>query len=187
MTNESTVVYGTWILKSIYPTQNVEGPSPSQQEKLLGTTIVLDANTLKGVWPVGAGQYHQVNQISSTDFLDNTRVRFTEVGVKTPSMTEVVINDRHSGTCFDAFPLPGQDIYIKDKNEILVYFEGMFYRRFAKALESGGWDEICPRFQVRPTRIYLKPMPSWRTLAICFLALIRAVQQTRRIPENMSG
>ncbi|MHB8615763.1 MAG: hypothetical protein ACYC93_06805 [Candidatus Acidiferrales bacterium] len=130
--NESTMVYGTWILKSIYPTQNVEGPSPAQQKKLLGTTIVLNARTLKACGQSVPVKSIKVNQVSSTDFLEDNRVRFSELGVEGASITEIVINHRQSGTCFDAFPLPGQDIYIKNKNEILVYFEGVFYRALRK-------------------------------------------------------
>lgn len=130
--NESTMVYGTWILKSIYPTQNVEGPSPAQQKKLLGTTIVLNASTLKACGQSVPVKTIKVNQVSSTDFLEDNRVRFSEVGVEGASITEIVINHRQSGTCFDAFPLPGQDIYVKNKNEILVYFEGVFYRALRK-------------------------------------------------------
>lgn len=130
--NESTMIYGTWILKSIYPTQNVEGPSPAQQKKLLGTAIVLNASTLKACGQSVPIKTIKVNQVSSTDFLEDNRVRFSEVGVEGASITEIVINRRQSGTCFDAFPLPGQDIYVKNKNEILVYFEGVFYRALRK-------------------------------------------------------
>ena len=74
----------------------------------------------------------KVNQVSSADFLEDNRVRFSEVGVEGGSITEIVLNNRQSGTCFGAFPLPGQDIYVKNKNEILVYFEGVFYRALKK-------------------------------------------------------
>jgi len=130
--NESATIYGTWILKSIYPTQNVEGPSPAQQKKLLGTAIVLDASTLKACGQSVPVKAIKVNQVSSTDFLQDNRVRFSEVGLEGESVTEIVINHRQSGTCFGAFPLPGQDIYVKGKNEILVYFEGVFYRALRK-------------------------------------------------------
>lgn len=131
--NGSTMVYGTWVLKSIYPTQNVEGPSPAQQKKLLGTMIILSASTLKACGQSVPVKTIKVNQVSSADFLEDNRVRFSEVGAEGGSITEVVINHRQSGTCFDAFPLPGQDIYIKNKNEILVYFEGVFYRALRKS------------------------------------------------------
>lgn len=133
--DESHIVIGTWLIKSIYTTQNVEGPNPSQQKKLLGTTVILDAHSLSACGQSVPVKSIKVNQISSTDFLANTRARFSEVGVEAPSITEVVINDRQSGTCFDAFPLPGQDIYIKDKNEIIIDFEGVFYRALRKSKE----------------------------------------------------
>lgn len=126
--NRLTTVNGTWILKSIYPTQNVEGPSPAQQKKLLGTTVILNDSTLKACGQSVPVKTIKVNQVSSTNFLEDNRVRFSEVGVEGGSITEIVINNRQSGTCFDAFPLPGQDIYVKNKNEILIYFEGVFYR-----------------------------------------------------------
>lgn len=130
--DKSHVVRGTWVLKSIYSTQNVEGPSVSQQKKLLGTTIILNTDSLEACGQSVPINSVKVNQISSADFLANTRARFSEVGIKTPSITEVVINDGQSGTCFDAFPLPGQDVYIKNKDEILVDFEGVFYRALRK-------------------------------------------------------
>lgn len=133
MANKSTMVYGTWILKSIYPTKNIQGPSPAQQKKLLGTTIVLNSTTLKACGQSVPVKTIKFNQVSSADFLEDNRVSFSEVGIEGTSVIEVVINNRQSGTCFDAFPLPGQDIFIKNKNEILIYFEGVFYSTLRKS------------------------------------------------------
>jgi hypothetical protein len=124
----SDIVSGTWVIKSIYKTQNVAGPNPSQQKKLLGSTIVLDSRSLTACGQSVPITSVEVHQVVATDFLANTQVRFGEVGIEAPSIKEVVINDRHSGSCFKAFPLPGQDIYIKSKDEILIDFEGVFYR-----------------------------------------------------------
>ena len=124
--SEATKAFGTWKLKSIYPTRNIEGPSPSEQEKLLGTTIVLSGDTLKACGRSVPVRTIEVNQISSSDFLDNNRVRLSGVGIEAASVTEIVVNHRQAGTCFDVFPLPGQDIYIKDKNEIVILFEVCF-------------------------------------------------------------
>ena len=71
--NAPALIYGTWILKSIYPTQNVEGPSPAQQKKLLGMAIVLDASTLKACGQSVPVKVIKVNQVSSTDFLQETK------------------------------------------------------------------------------------------------------------------
>ena len=74
----------------------------------------------------------RMNQISPAEFVASTKVRFTEIGYTGANITEIVINDGQSGSCFAAFPIPGQDIYIKDKNELLIDFEGVFYRAVRK-------------------------------------------------------
>jgi hypothetical protein len=125
-------VRGTWVLESIYRTSNVEGPGPSEQKKLLGTTIILNAGSVSACGQSVAVKSIRASQVSSDDFLLNTKVRFTEVGINTPEITEVIINNREAGTCFGAFPLPGQDIYVKNKDELLIYFEGVFYRALRK-------------------------------------------------------
>jgi hypothetical protein len=130
--NAANMIRGTWVIKSIYPTQNVQGPNLSQQKKLVGTKIVLDAQTLKACGqsvPISSVDVHQVN---AADFLTNTRVRFSEVGINKPSIAEVVINNREAGICFEVFPLPGQDIYINGKDEVVIDFEGVFYRAVRK-------------------------------------------------------
>jgi hypothetical protein len=126
------IISGTWVLTSIYPTSNVEGPSPSQQRKLLGTSIVLNSRFLDACGQSAPVKSFRASQVSSDDFLSNTPVRFAEVGINTPQITEVVINNREAATCFGVFPLPGQDIYIKNKDELLIYFEGVFYRALRK-------------------------------------------------------
>jgi hypothetical protein len=120
------------VLESIYPTSNIEGPSPSEQKKLLGSTLVLNAGSLEACGRVVPVKSIRTSRVSSDAFLSNTKVRFTEVGINAPEITEVVINNREAGTCFGAFPLPGQDIYIKNKNELLIDFEGVFYRLVRK-------------------------------------------------------
>ena len=126
------LIKGTWVLKSIYQTQNVEGPSVSEQKKLLGTSITLDGGVLKACGQSVPVKSITVIEVSSDDFLTNTLARFNDVGVDTTSIKEVVINGRQSGTCFGAFPIPGQDVYIKSRDELLIDFEGVFYRAVRK-------------------------------------------------------
>jgi hypothetical protein len=132
LTDEARIVSGTWVLKSIYPTQNVQGPSGSEQRKLLGSDIVFKAHSLEACGQSVPITSVETKQIGPSDFSADTRATFTEVGIETPTVTEIVINDRESGTCFGAFPLPGQIIYIKGKNELLIDFEGVFYRAVRK-------------------------------------------------------
>ncbi|GLQ97276.1 hypothetical protein GCM10007863_16960 [Dyella mobilis] len=122
------LVRGTWVLKSIYKTQNVQGPGVSEQEKLLGTTVSVSGSVLSSCGQSVPVKSIKVLEISPDDFLTDTRTRFNEVGVDASSIEEVVLNDRRSGACFAAFPLPGQDIYIKSRDELLIDFEGVFYR-----------------------------------------------------------
>jgi hypothetical protein len=126
------IIRGRWMLTSIYPTSNVEGPSRSEQKKLLGTSIILNAGSLEACGQSAPVKSIKASRVSSDDFLSNTNVRFAEVGINTPEITEVVINNREAGTCLGAFPLPGQDIYIKNNHELLIDFEGVFYRALRK-------------------------------------------------------
>ena len=121
-------VHGIWILQSIYPTSNVQGPSSRQQRKLLGSRISISANSLDACRQSVAISSVDVNDVTADQFLTNTRISFEEVQIHAPTVAEVVINRRQSGNCYNAFPLPGQDIYVKGKNELLVDFEGVFYK-----------------------------------------------------------
>ena len=128
----ASAIRGTWVIKSVYRTQNIQGPSPAEQKKLIGSRIVYSDRSLES-----CGQSVPITstdelQVDSADFLANTRVRFSEVGIDARSVTEVVLNNRQAGSCFEAFPSPGQDVYLKSKDEILIYFEGVFYRAVRK-------------------------------------------------------
>ena len=126
------VIRGTWVIKSIYRTQNIEGPGTAEQKKLIGTKIVYGDRSLESCGssvPITSIEEHLVD---SADFLANTQVRFSEVEIDARSVTEVVLNNRQAGSCFEAFPSPGQDVYLKSKDEILIDFEGVFYRAVRK-------------------------------------------------------
>ena len=124
----SKVIQGTWRLALIYKTPNVQGPSETEQKQLLNTILIYTVQQLKScdqAVPITSLQEHRV---TASDFLASTHVRFTQVKIDGPDIPEVIINERRSGSCLGVFPLPGQDIYIKGKNELLIYFEGVFYR-----------------------------------------------------------
>jgi hypothetical protein len=126
------IIQGTWVIKSIYTTQNVEGPNPSQQKKLVGSQVIVGTQSLHACGQSVPIRSIEVHQVSPDDFLTDTRVRFSEVEIHSPSVTEVVMNDRQDGSCFQVFPLPGQDVYIKSNDEILISFEGVFYKAVRK-------------------------------------------------------
>jgi hypothetical protein len=121
-------IRGTWTLKSIYPTQNVQGPGPSQQRQLLQSQIVIGVTSIKACGQSVTITSADVKAVSASEFLANNLVPLDSVGIHKPSVVEVILNQRQSGTCFGAFPMPGQDIYIKGSDELVIAFEGVFYR-----------------------------------------------------------
>lgn len=131
-TGAADEIRGTWVITSIYNTQNVQGPSPDEQKKLIGSEIVYSDRSLKSCGQSVAITSVDQNRVDASHFLANTLVRFKEVQIYASEVTEVVLNNREAGTCFGAFPQPGQDIYLKSKDEILIAFEGVFYRALRK-------------------------------------------------------
>ncbi len=131
-------IRGTWVLESIYQTSNVEGPSGWEQKELVGTTIVLNAHSMRACGQSARVTSVREQQVSPDEFLFGTRVRFSEVGITAPAITEVILNNREAGTCYGAFPLPGQDIHIKNNDELLIDFEGVFYRALRKRAADHG-------------------------------------------------
>lgn len=125
-------IKGIWIIKSIYHTENVQGPSPSEQKQLIGSEVVYSDRTLKSCGesvPITSVVRHRVD---SAEFLANTLGRFENVDIHAATVMEVVLNNRQAGRCFESFPLPGQDVYIKSENEAVIAFEGVFYRAVRK-------------------------------------------------------
>ena len=121
-------IRGTWILKSIYPTQNVQGPGPSQQRKLLRSLIVISASSVTACGQSAAITSTDVKEVSASEFLADNLVPLDSVGIRKSNVLEIILNNRLSGTCFEVFPMPGQDIYVKSKGELVIAFEGVFYR-----------------------------------------------------------
>jgi hypothetical protein len=124
----SRAIQGTWKLTFIYNTPNVQGPSKIEQRKLLNTSLTYRAQQLKSCDQSVAITSLEEHRVTASDFLAANHVRFDQVRVDAPDLSEVIINQRRSGSCFKVFPLPGQDVYIKGKNELLIDFEGTFYR-----------------------------------------------------------
>jgi hypothetical protein len=80
-------------------TWNVQGPSPDEERKLLYTKIVIGP------------------------------ARFEWVGIHQAAITAITLRPTtHSPLCFDAFKLPGTQLYVKGRNELLVDFEGSFFK-----------------------------------------------------------
>ena len=119
---------GTWTLTAIYKTANPQGPSPSEQKRLLGAHIIYSAQKLTSCGASVEVETVERRRVSREDLLDGWHVRFSDLRLQGDSVQEVIVNRRQSGSCFGAFPLPGQDVYVRNQNEIIVAFEGVFYR-----------------------------------------------------------
>jgi len=124
----SKIIQGTWKLTLIYKTPNIQGPSEIEQKELLNTSLKYSVQQLKSCNQSVAITSLEEHRVTASDFLAGTHVRFDQVKIDGPDIPEVIINKRRSGICFRVFPLPGQDVYIKGKNELLIYFEGVFYQ-----------------------------------------------------------
>ena len=121
-------IVGTWVLKSIYATSNVHGPSLSEQNKLIGSKVVIGVRRLRSCGQSVRIRSRVMHKLNPDQFLFGSHVRPNEVGIGSRPITEIVLNNRDAGTCFGSFPVPGQLLYLKTKNELVVDFEGTFYR-----------------------------------------------------------
>jgi hypothetical protein len=133
-TNRLKDVVGTWLLKSVVRAPNIEGPSESEQNKLLGTYVFISNDVIKSCDQSAKIQSVKVSRVSSADFRDQTEASFNDLGIKEASIEAIVINDGDSGNCLGAFPMPGQYLYVVKKDEAIVDFEGVFYRAVRKSV-----------------------------------------------------
>jgi hypothetical protein len=119
---------GMWTLESIYRTSNVQGPSNSEAKRLLGTHIVYGPHNMSSCGLDIAIDSVEQHKLSEEDLLQDARVHFSELGLRGNMVEMVIIDQGKSGECFGAFPPPGRLLFIKSKNELIVDFEGIFYR-----------------------------------------------------------
>ena len=121
-------ILGEWVIESIIQTDAIQGPSLSQQKKLLGSTIEYQENSMKACWseavPITS---YEKKKLNANDFLSENKVPLGSLGIQQDLVSEITLNNRQAGTCFEDFPLPGQVIFIKNKKEIIIAFEGVYY------------------------------------------------------------
>jgi hypothetical protein len=126
--NSPLVLQGVWILKSIYKTQSPQGPSGREQRKLLNTRVTYGSSTISACGIEIPIKIVDDRLISEEDFLADTNVRFHEVGIVSPMVRQITINNRQSGSCLKSFPLLGQEVYLTGHDQILIDFEGVFFK-----------------------------------------------------------
>lgn len=121
-------IKGTWVLKSIYKTQNATGIDGAQQKELLNSRVTYTSSSLNSCKQSTPITFVEINERSTKDLFADTNVGADELKLSGPKVTEVTFNKTQSGNCFGTFTLPGEDVYIKGKDEIIINFVGVFYR-----------------------------------------------------------
>lgn len=120
---------GTWVIKSYYMTPNVWIISLKQAQSLVGSNLIYEDGTL-----TACNQHVVINKVergdvSAAEFLARrNNVHFRDVGINGEIAHEITINGRSGGNCFGTYELPGEDVYVKSRNELLLDFEGVYFR-----------------------------------------------------------
>jgi hypothetical protein len=119
---------GEWLLLSYYPTPNVWGISKKQAQSLLGSKLVYRNGALSACKQQVTIDKVERRDVSSTQFLAGWYVRFKDVGIVGASIREIMLNGNAGGNCFETYALPGENVYLKGPDELLVGFEGVYFR-----------------------------------------------------------
>jgi hypothetical protein len=124
-----SAIRGVWRLRSIYETKNVQGINFNQSTSLVGSRMIIGAN-----WIASCDQRVQVSGVktsseSAAAFSDKSNgVSLRDVGIQRPQVEYVELTGDKSGNCFGTYQVPGEQIFIKNQNELVVYFTGVYYR-----------------------------------------------------------
>jgi hypothetical protein len=128
---------GEWILVSIYKTPNISGIGPEQARTLVGSRVKYENGLLVACKQRVKIEKVDEREVSAAQFLSGRkRTRFSDVEVYAPSIKEIIINGNSSGNCFDTYALPGEDVYVKSQDELLVDFEGVYYRAVRRKIAN---------------------------------------------------
>lgn len=128
---------GEWTIVSIYKTSNISGISPEQAKSLVGSRIKYENGFLIACKQRVKIEKVEEKEVTATQFLaGRKRTSFSDVGINAPSIKGITINGNSSGNCFDTYALPGEDVYIKGQTELLIDFEGVYYRALRRAPAS---------------------------------------------------
>ena len=123
------LLIGKWKIVDIYKTTDLWGITGDQSKTLLNKYLVFSTISL-----TSCGQDVPIFQVGKkkidvATFLEGRKVvPFRDVGITSSSIQEIVINHNAGGNCFDTYSVPGEDIYIKSQNEILIDFEGVYLK-----------------------------------------------------------
>jgi hypothetical protein len=121
-------VYGSWTIKSVYRTHNVTGLSRVEENRIIGSLVTFSRERIKSCGisvPITAVERKTVND---QEFFAGAYVHFANVGVKTRTIDEVLVNGDEAGDCNGTGTLPGAHFFIKSPTEILIQYQGAFIK-----------------------------------------------------------
>ena len=119
---------GVWVLRSYYRTSNIWGISLKQARSLVGSKVVFGEGALSACKQHVVIQDVEQRDVLPAQFLEGNLVRFSEVGISGSTIHEITLNGNAGGNCFGTYALPGEDVFVKGPNELLVDFEGVYFR-----------------------------------------------------------
>jgi hypothetical protein len=122
-------IQGVWLFVSIYETPNIQGISDPESKSLIGSKLEIMSN-----WLASCKQRVKISKVSvssesSKEFFENSNgVSFKDVSIRSDQTQYIEMTDDDTGNCFGTYELPGVQLYVKNHNEMVVYFSGVFYR-----------------------------------------------------------
>jgi len=121
-------VYGSWVIKSVYKTHNVTGLNGAAERRLIGSHLRFTQGSVESCGASASIATVESKDVTEEEFFAGVYVRFKDVGVTTKTIDEVLVNGGEAGDCNGTGTLPGEHFFIKGRNEILIQYEGAFFR-----------------------------------------------------------
>ncbi len=120
---------GVWVIRSYYETPNVWGINKKQADSLVGMRFIYEEGALIACKQRVRIQKVDRREVNSAQFLaGRNSVQFSDVGIHAASIHEIMLNGNAGGNCFGTYAVPGEDVYVKGPAELLVDFEGVYFR-----------------------------------------------------------
>jgi len=120
-------ILGSWRITKILPTNNVSCWDDAQAKSLLGTTLRYAPG--KMTWKGGSVAIPEAltRTLNADNLLDEYRVRFAELGIHAPSVTEIDLQHEDADITGATTEVPGDTILLAAPGRIVVSACGIFY------------------------------------------------------------
>jgi hypothetical protein len=121
-------MYGSWIIKSVYPTRNVTGLSKADEKRLFGSHVTFTRTSLASCGSSVPINALERKHVAEDEFFSGIYVHFKDVHIISETIEEVLVDGGEAGDCNGTGTLPGEHFYIKTPNEILIQYQGAFFK-----------------------------------------------------------